>query len=358
MATIRKRGNRYHAQIRRRGHPPQTASFATQREANAWARSIESAMDMGQFIDISILRNTRLGELFARYSQEVSPLKRSAHSERLRLKALERDPLATLPLNEVRPKAIAGYRDRRLATGLKPATINKELNLISAVINHARREWDLPIANPVRDVRRPSPGPGRDRRLERKEEERLFDALQRTRNPLLVPIVRFALETAMRRSEILALRWRDIDVARRTARLLMTKNGRPRSVPLSPRALEVLHELSGQISTNGEDPPRNAAVFDTTAEAVKLAFQRAVKRAELEDFHFHDLRHEAISRLVERGDFQILEIASISGHRDLRMLQRYTHLHAASLAEKLAHPAPRYGAHLNTTTSHAAPAAC
>lgn len=333
MANIRPRpGGTYQVQIRRRGLPPQVRTFPSLKEAKIWARAVESSIDAGKFIDPAPLRKTTLREIFQRYRTEVSPTKKGHHSEVLRLQALERSPLGDLVLMDVSAPAVAGYRDRLAREGKKPATINRALNLISSVLNHARREWALQVENPLRDVRRPPAGPGRDRRLLREEEARLFAELGRARNSWIVPLVGLALETAMRRGELLALDWSRVDLSRRVAHLQDTKNGRPRGIPLSPRAAEILEGLQG------DEPSSTGLVFATTAEAVKLAFQRAVKRAELEDFRFHDLRHEAISRLAERGDLSILEVAAISGHRDLRMLQRYTHLSVMKIAEKLAAP--------------------
>jgi integrase len=130
----------------------------------------------------------------------------------------------------------------------------------------------------------------------------------------------------MRQSELVGLKWKNIDFQRRTAFLPHTKNGESRSVPLSAEALNVLGNLPRSISGD---------VFPgLTTTAVKKAFTRATRRAEIEDFHFHDLRHEATTRLFERG-LNIMAVAAITGHKDLRMLQRYTHLKAEDLARKL-----------------------
>lgn len=331
MANIRPRpGGKYQVQIRRRGLPPQIRTFDSHKEAKVWARAVESSIDAGRFVDPAPLKKTTLRDIFKRYRLEVSPSKKGAHSEALRLQALERSTLGNLALMDVSAPVIAAYRDRLGREGKKPATINRTLNLVSSVLNHARREWALQVENPLKDVRRPPSGPGRDRRLLPGEEERLFAELGRARNSWIVPLVGLALETGMRRGELLALDWSRVDLSRRVAHLPDTKNGRPRGVPLSPRALVILEGLQG------DERPSGGPVFAITAEALKLAFQRAVKRANLENFRFHDLRHEAISRLAERGDLSILEVAAISGHQDLRMLQRYTHLSAGKIAHKLA----------------------
>ena len=158
------------------------------------------------------------------------------------------------------------------------------------------------------------------------EEARLLEACQQARNPWLLPIVQLALETAMRQGELIRLRWEHIDLNRRTAHLPDTKNGESRTVPLSTTAVRVLRALPRSL---------HGQVFPgVTTEAIKRAYIRAVRRAGIEDLRFHDLRHEATTRLFEKG-LNIMEVASITGHKDLRMLRRYTHLKAEDLAIKL-----------------------
>jgi integrase len=147
------------------------------------------------------------------------------------------------------------------------------------------------------------------------------------RTPLLKPLIILAIETAMRRGELLNLRWEYVDLKLRVAHLPLTKNGDSRDVPLSRRAVETLRELRGSAITHER-------VFPMTGNAVRQAFEHLRARAEMSDFHFHDLRHEAISRLFEKG-LNIAEVGSISGHRELKMLQRYTHLRAADLVARL-----------------------
>ncbi len=147
---------------------------------------------------------------------------------------------------------------------------------------------------------------------------------QRCRNKLLEPIIQFAIETGMRRGELLNIRWSDVDLDRHTLHIPETKNGHPRTVPLSPEAIQVL----GSVARDDE------RVFPTTPNALRLAWKRLTKRAGVNDLHFHDLRHEAISRFFERG-LTIPEVALISGHRDFRQLFRYTHLRAEDVAKKL-----------------------
>jgi integrase len=222
---------------------------------------------------------------------------------------------------------VATYRDERLRT-VAPATIVRELNTISHAIEIATREWGLWLPrNPVKLVRRPPVPRGRTRRFKQGEEESLLAACDRGRTPLLKPLIIIAIETGMRRGELLDLRWEHVDLKICVAHLPLTKNGDSRDVPLSRRAVETLQVLRAAEA-------RHERVFPITGNAVRLAFEHLRERAGMSDFHFHDLRHEAISRLFEKG-LNIAEVSAISGHRELKMLQRYTHLRAADLVARL-----------------------
>ena len=174
-------------------------------------------------------------------------------------------------------------------------------------------------------VSKPKLSKGRERRLEEGEEERILVAT----NPEMGEIIRLALETAMRREELSNLRWRDIDLKRRTATLYETKNGETRTAPLSPRALEILQTIKARPGGQGE------RVFSQSPSAITQAMQRACKKAGLSDLRFHDLRHEATSRLFEGTDLDLMEIRSIPGHKTLQMLARYSHLRMDRLADRL-----------------------
>ncbi|GAA7762385.1 hypothetical protein HpMS107_26970 [Helicobacter pylori] len=222
--------------------------------------------------------------------------------------------------------AIAAYRDERLKQ-VAPGTVIRELAYLSAIVNHARREWGINITNPVASVRKPPSPQGRDRVLSAEEECRLLAALAPTgrRNPWLRPMAILSLETAMRRGELLQLRWQNIDLASQTAFLPMTKNGTPRTVPLSRKAVDLLRDLPRCI---------DGSVFPINAPAHHKAFERACKRAGLVDLHWHDLRHTAITRLATKLP-NLIELAAVSGHRSLTMLKRYYHPSAADLAKKI-----------------------
>lgn len=327
MAAIDRRGKYWRARIRRSGFPFQTRSFDTKVEAEAWARGEERDMDRGSWVDRTEAEKNTLGDVIARYLREVTPTKRGAGPEASRLNALARRPLAQLKMSAVSSKHVAAYRDDR-SKQVSAGTVNKELNHLSHVFETARREWGISMhENPVRHIRRPTAPRPRSRRLEGDEGERLLSACAASRNPYLLPIVMLALETAMRQGELVGLRWVHVDLKKRVAYLPLTKNGEARAVPLSRAAGKVLEHLPKSIS---------GQVFPgLTTEAVKRAFIRATVRANITDFHFHDLRHEATSRLAESG-LDVVKVASITGHKTLQVLYRYyVHLRAENLAKEL-----------------------
>ena len=193
---------------------------------------------------------------------------------------------------------------------------------MSHVIDTARKEWNYYILhNPISGVRRPKENRARDRRLSPQDILRLLDSCRSSTNPWLLPLVTLAIETGMRRGELLSLKWADINLNRRTCHLSMTKNGSSRNIPLSSCAIETLRNLPRNLS---------GAVFPVSPVALRGLWHRACGRASIEDLRFHDLRHEAITRLFERG-LSIPQVAGISGHSDYRMLARYTHLHPVEL---------------------------
>ncbi|WP_238474390.1 site-specific integrase [Pseudomonas cavernae] len=357
MATIRNRGEyQWEAQIRRKGYPAQRKTFETKADAQAWARMIESEIDRGIFVSRVEAERTAFYELIDRYISEVAPKHKGAYSEIKRLEALKRHPLATRIVATLTSSDFARYRDERLKIR-KGNTVKRELALFQCVLEVARREWGIHLAeNPVRMVSRPSYNDERSRRLAPDEEDYLLAALEYferradgtyaegSHNPWIRPIVQLALETAMRRGELFQLLWKHVSLDRRTAHLPSTKNGLPRTLPLTPKAAQLLRELPRSLC---------GRVFPTTADALKKAFTRGLARARaryledceeaqvtpqegfLLDLRFHDLRHEATCRLATKLP-NLIELASVTGHREVNMLKRYYNITAEELAAKLA----------------------
>ena len=326
MATFRFRSSRWQARVRRQGHPDETRSFLTHKEAERWARTVESGIDHGSFISPTQAKKTTLGDLIQRYIAEVLPSMKGATDDTIRLKAICRRPICRNSIASLSPAKIAEYRDLRLK-GVAPGTVVRELAYLSSIINHGRREWGIHANNPVALVRKPTQPKGRERVLSLAERERLLVELQPTgrRNTWMPSVVILALETAMRRSELLALRWGNINLERRTATLQMTKNGESRIVPLSTTAIQTLTSMPQSVC---------GAVFPITSCALAANFDNAVERAKLPDLHFHDLRHTAITNMANKLP-NLIELAAVSGHKSLKMLQRYYHPDVEDLARKL-----------------------
>lgn len=329
MATIRKLRGRWQAQVRRRGMKPRCKSFDSKSEAEKWARELESQVDkFGAAPDTRILESTTLGELMKRYAEEVSPSKRGATQEIQRLGVLQRHDLAYRTLIGLSQQDIASFRDERLRT-VKPATAVRELAILSHVLDVAMRDWGFPLAqNVVKMIRRPTINNARSRRLTSSEEQRLLATCDDGRVECFRALVIIAIETGMRRGELLGLKWSDISHNRRVISLALTKNGTSREVPLSTRAYEALMSLHGNTSVDQSMP------FGMTISAFDQTWKRVIKRSGIIDLKFHDLRHEAVSRFFELG-LNVMEVSTISGHKELSMLKRYTHLSADALVGRL-----------------------
>jgi integrase len=326
MATFRKHGRSWQARVRRRGYPDEVKSFPSKAEAERWARAIEGEMDRGEFVSRTETEQTTFGEIIQRYMDAITPKKRGYVAEAFRLKATLRHRIAKLSMANLTPQAVADYRDDRLRA-CKANTVIRDLAVMSSIINHARREWGIVIQNPVEMIRKPTMPPGRDRILSESEEARLLQELEPIgrRNRLMQPLVIVAIETAMRRGEILGLHREHVHLDRRIAFLPITKNGQARYVPLSSRAAEIIRTLP--------DSP-DGRLFPITVAAMEASFLKAVRRAGLSGLHFHDLRHTAASRMAKKLP-NVIELASVTGHTSLQMLKRYYHPKAEELALKL-----------------------
>jgi integrase len=330
MASIRKRNGKYQARIHRRGIGFISKTFLTRPDAVAWARHAEISVER-----LCVERRVPvLGDLLLRYARELSPRKKGCRSEVSILNSWRRSTLSLKPADLIQAAVLAEWRDQSLSEGKSGSTVRNHLNALSAVYRHAASEWGYQhLDNPVARLKRPSPGKARTRRTSDAELE-VIKAVTQSRH--LAALIDLAVETAMRLSELVNLRWRYIDLNARTAHLPDTKNGHPRTIPLSTKAVETFRGLRHSIVEQLDE-----RVFDLTPHAVTVAFRRACSRAKKQhedrlaaDLRFHDLRHEAVSRLFERG-LNPIEVASISGHRSMQMLARYTHIPTASLIAKL-----------------------
>lgn len=325
MASYRKKGNGWVAEISRMG-VRKSRSFATKAQAIAWATKEEAEILSGK-------RGTPdkpLSWLLEKYGDEVSPKKRGHRWERIRMMAISKMPIGNIPLSLLSSSDFARWRDDRLKE-VSPATINRDWNLLSNVMTVAINEWKYLSENPLKTVKRPPASRPRDRLITNDEIERLLLALGYDEHshldaamPRVGAAFLFAIETAMRAGEIISLTWDDVDLKKRVARLSQTKNGTSRDVPLSSEAIRILEQLQ-KVEAD--------TVFGLTSANLDALFRKAKSRALIEGLHFHDTRHEAITRLAKKLD--VLELARMVGHRDLKMLMIYYNETAEALAKKL-----------------------
>lgn len=319
MASISKRSGNWRASLYVRGRR-ETKTFPSKAQAAAWAQQRES-----ELVGVA-LPNNSMRDALRRYAREVAPTHRGVRWEVLRCRALERDRLALVSLPQLRAADLAAWRDRRL-TAVSAGSVRREMNLLQSVLGVARKEWGWISANPLADVKRPPAPRSRKRRISDDEIDSLTLALgydggkPETVSQRVAMAFLFAIETAMRSGEILGLRW--ADVGAKSVNLPQTKNGDERRVPLSPRAREILALL----------PRSEGLVFDLESAQRDALFRKARTKAEVVDLHFHDSRAEAIWRMSKKLD--VMELARVIGHRDLKSLLIYYQTSADDLADRL-----------------------
>ena len=313
MATITKRNGKWQARVRRKGFPTQTKTFSQKGNAERWVRQTEIQIETHELPKAAPVYPT-FEQAVERYGNEVSRFKKSYGVEKYRLARLTTLPWANKPINQIDGKHLSELRLQRLKI-VSAATVRKELYLVSAIYEIARKEWGLnALRNPISGIRMPSGANPQRSRIPPETLQKLLQAIQECGHRLLPHIITTALETGMRRGEILGLKWLDIDLERRLAYLADTKSGYARYVPLSHRALAAINHMD----------TKSEYVFPMTGNAVRLAWERLKKSHGIEGVRFHDLRHEAISRMFD-GGMTVPEVASISGHRTVSMLFRYAH---------------------------------
>ena len=339
MATFRKRSGSWQAIVKKKGFGQIARTFNTKAEAESWATVAESEMVRGVFVSRSEAENTTLADALDRYLREVSAHKKSHRTEKIYAGTWKR-AFGSRSLASIASTDLAKYRDIRL-TEVSENMVRLELALLSHLFTIAIKEWGMTgLVNPVMQIRKPKLPQGRDRRLFQGELDRICSASD---SFVLADLVRFAVETGMRRSELSGMTWDRVDLKKRTVTLPVTKNGDKRTVPLSTEAVRILAGLARRI---------DGSVWGMKQDSITQAFLRAVARARkayekeceekgikpdpayLVDLTFHDLRHEATSRFFEKG-LNPMQVAAITGHKTLQMLKRYTHLKAEDLAELL-----------------------
>ncbi len=349
MATILNRkdksGKVHHAvQIRMKGHAPAFASFERLTDARKWAVQTEAAIREGRYFTTSESQKHTLGEAIDRYVRDVLPHKKpsSIYSQTIQL-TWWKERLGCFVLADITPPVIAESRDALLngETHLHAKRSNSTVVRYMAVLSHlftvAMKEWGWVDDSPMRRVSKPKEPRGRVRFLSDDERARLLIACKESRCPYLYPVVVLALSTGMRKMEMLSLTWADVDLGRAVITLQETKNGERRAVPLVGHAFDLLQDLAKtrRIDTPMLFPAPFRHGYAPKHCDIQSAWDWAVKRAELTDFRFHDLRHSAASYLAMNGA-SLAEIAEVLGHKTLQMVKRYAHLSHAHTSRVVA----------------------
>lgn len=365
MATIYKRNGKWRVQIRQAGFKDISEAFPSKKDADAFAKITEAKRIQGTYIDSSVASDTNFGDCLDKYEQEQTVAKRrSLRQLKSQLNLIRQSDLVKLSILNIKPPEIVKYKEQRMALGISSATYIKDHNLLHRLFEVIQKDWgiELPNGNPVAKVSTPkhtSPT-SRNRRLVGNEEELLLRALDKSSYETAL-VVRLCLATGMRRGELMNIMIRDIDQKRKCLVIPKTKTDHAREIPLTneafdalakqflviinsvrqiyPEAVEVsIARLQGKGKVVSLETPKDISnsfmVFHMKPDSITKAFSRACKLTGIEGLTFHDLRHEAISRLFELG-LDMMEVSHISGHKDFAMLKKYTHLKPESILEKM-----------------------
>ncbi|MCO4755490.1 MAG: tyrosine-type recombinase/integrase [Bacteriovoracaceae bacterium] len=325
MATIRKlkSGNKsWQVMIRRQGQKAISKTFFNKKDALRWANLKEAEISQGIFTDFSQAESYSFIDVVDRYWKEIGQFKKSGKRLFSQINILKNSEVfSDLNLAKVTPEVITKYKNYRIESGVSSATVRKDLSFIHRLFVVVEKEWHvmLPKGNPARFVSRPEDHQvtERTRRLEGDELSILLEALKNS--PQVRAFVEFAIETGMRRSEITEICIKNVNFEKSTLFIPSAKNNHPRTIPLSPKAVKILKKMEE---------------FNLKPDSVTQAFSRACLRVGIKGLRLHDLRHEATSRFFEKG-LNPIQVAAITGHKDFRMLNRYTHLRAEELVKLL-----------------------
>jgi len=320
MAYYRKRGSKWNVQVRRIGQKTISKTFSLKVDAIKWATEIETRLEKHTYTDYTLATKVKLSVLLIRYKEEVVPGLKGKAQDSSRLNIINKN-IGNLFLSELTPLLLAEYRGNRLKQ-LSPQSVKHELSMVSRVLKIATTEWGYLLPNGIPTVKHPTLPKGRTRRLTKDEEI----ALLQVADPYLCHIIKLLQATAMRIGELAKLRKEDVDFTKSLAILRDTKNGESRTIPLSKVAAVALQELINVSATD--------RVLKFTPSCISHRFNRACKQAKIEGMVLHSLRHEAVSRLFEKG-LNMMEVATISGHKDFSMLKRYTHINPETLVARI-----------------------
>lgn len=327
MASIRKNARgKWEAQVARKG-VRKGGTFDTKAEAKAWANQVENEILGGKKGAV----DKTLGDLLERYRTDVVPSKGGSDVEDRRIKYIHKNDIANIKLSDFNASHIGKWRDERVKE-VAPSTVLRDMATMSAAITRAVKEWKWLDHNPFQDVSWPKPAPGRDRRITDDEIERVlfcagyqYDEKPESIRARTAAAFLFAIETAMRDGEIATLTMSNIFVDKKYA-ALRTRDAdgyNKRNVPLSPEALRIIQQMD----------VKEGLLFGLTATQITATFKRLKQACVIEDLTFHDTRHEAVTRLAAKLD--VLDLARMTGHKNLNQLKTYYNATASQIAEKL-----------------------
>ncbi|WP_131781169.1 tyrosine-type recombinase/integrase [Legionella gresilensis] len=344
MASIEERVSKegkisYRVKVRLKGSPIQQATFDRKTDARRWAQQTEAAIREGRHFKTTEAKRRTLSELIERYIKEVIPLKpKNSKNTVLHLKWWQRE-LGQYSLADVSPALIAERRDKLSSEKTtrnklrSPSTVVRYLAALSHALTIAVKEWGWIEDSPIRRVTKPKEPRGRVRFLSDDERRRLLDECRKSESQYLYIAVVLALSTGARKMELMGLRWKDIDFNRQVITLHETKNGERRVLPLTGHALELIKELAKVQRLDCDFIFPNHQF--TKPIDLRTPFENALKRAEITDFRWHDLRHSCASYLA-MNNASLAEIAEILGHKTLQMVKRYAHLSDAHTSKVVA----------------------
>lgn len=351
MASIEKRTSRdgkttYRVKVRLKGQPTETASFERKTDANKWAQDTESAIRDGRHFKTTAAKRHTLAELIERYIKDVLPTKPKSEAKQTAMLNWWKSEIGSYSLADVTPALVAERRDKLAAgktkrgTQRNPATVVRYMAALSVCFTHAVKEWGWIDDTPMRKVTKPKESRGRVRFLSDDERARLLKSCKESSNTYLYPAVVLALSTGMRSGEIMGLTWDVVDLNRGRAILHETKNNERRAVAITGHALQVLKEMNKvrRIDTTLLFPSKEITPQKPQKPIdLRAPWLAALKKASIQDFKFHDLRHSAASYLAMNGA-SLAEIAEVLGHKTLQMVKRYAHLsegHTARVVESM-----------------------
>lgn len=336
MASITQRNGSFRVRIHRKDNKPISKSFKSHSEALDWLIKTEAQLQLGIYEDPyakpHIDSKMSFSVAVKKYLKSHS-IHKASHLDEVYILQNLCKRWSTKDLGDIQKQDVARLKDDLIANSRAASTINHYLNTLSQLYQTSINEWGLKVSNPIEGIKRIREPSGRMKRLPQEAEQILLEECQRKGMIQLKHLITLAIETGMRQGEILSIRWEDIDLKNRRILLRHTKNGDSRQVPLTTRAKETLEQLVCKDNRK--------LVFTQCHWALRKQFSRLIKNLAsfneqdcFSGLRFHDLRHEALSRLSDKG-LNVIELAHISGHRTLAMLRRYTHPCHISLIQKL-----------------------